>query len=98
MKILFKKWSIGEKGEEEIEEDQASKAKVVLPDHFNSKQQVFLNFVLNQYVQVGVQELAKEKLKDLLKLKYSAISDAVAELGPAPQIGTMFGGFQRFLY
>ena len=46
----------------------------------------------------GVQELAKEKLKDLLKLKYSAISDAVAELGPAPQIGMMFGGFQRFLY
>jgi type I restriction enzyme R subunit len=46
----------------------------------------------------GVQELAKEKLKDLLKLKYSAISDAVAELGSASEIGRMFGGFQRFLY
>ena len=79
-------------------EDRASKAKVVLPDHFNSKQQVFLDFVLNQYVQVGVQELAKEKLKDLLKLKYSAISDALADLGSAPEIGMMFGGFQRFLY
>jgi type I restriction enzyme R subunit len=79
-------------------EDRATKAKVVLPDHFNSKQQVFLDFVLSQYVQVGVQELAKEKLKDLLKLKYSAISDAVADLGPAQEIGRMFGGFQRYLY
>ena len=79
-------------------EDRASKAKVVLPDHFNSKQQVFLDFVLSQYVQVGVQELAKEKLKDLLKLKYSAINDAVAELGSASEIGKMFGGFQRYLY
>jgi type I restriction enzyme R subunit len=79
-------------------DDRAKKAKVILPDHFNSKQQVFLDFVLSQYVQVGVQELAKEKLKDLLKLKYSAISDAVAELGSACEIGRMFGGFQRFLY
>lgn len=79
-------------------EGRATKAKVILPDHFNSKQQVFLDFVLSQYVQVGVQELAKEKLKDLLKLKYSAISDAVADLGPAQEIGRMFGGFQRYLY
>ena len=49
-------------------------------------------------MQVGVQELAKEKLKDLLKLKYSALNDAVAELGPAPEIRKMFGGFQRHLY
>jgi len=79
-------------------EDRASKAKVVLPDHFNSKQQVFLDFVLSQYVQVGVQELAKEKLSDLLKLKYSALNDAVAELGPAHEIREMFGGFQKHLY
>ncbi len=59
---------------------------------------MFLDFVLSQYVQVGVQELAKEKLKDLLKLKYSAISDAVADLGPASEVGKMFGGFQRYLY
>jgi type I restriction enzyme R subunit len=78
-------------------EDRALKAKVVLPDHFNSKLQVFLNFVLSQYVQVGVQDLGKEKLKDLLKLKYSSLNDAVAELGPASEIGKMFGGFQRHL-
>ena len=79
-------------------EDRASKAKVVLPDHFNSKQQVFLDFVLSQYVQVGVQELAKEKLKDLLKLKYSALNDAVEDLEQPSDIRIMFGGFQKFLY
>ena len=67
-------------------------------DHLNSKQQVFLDFVLSQYVQVGVQELAKEKLKDLLKLKYSPISNAVADLEPAAEIRKMFGGFLRYLY
>ena len=44
--------------------------------------QAFLDFVLAQYVKVGVDELAQEKLKDLLKLKYEAIADAVAALSP----------------
>ena len=79
-------------------EDRASKAKVVLPDHFNSKQQVFLDFVLSQYVQVGVQELAKEKLSHLIRLKYSAVHDAVQDLGAASEISRMFGGFQKYLY
>jgi len=79
-------------------ETRASKAKVVLPEHFNSKQQIFLDFVLGQYVQVGVQELAKEKLSALLLLKYSALNDAVADLGSATEIRKMFGGFQRYLY
>ena len=43
-------------------------------------------------------EFALEHLKNLLNLNYSALNDAVAELGPAPEIGMMFGGFQRFLY
>jgi type I restriction enzyme R subunit len=64
----------------------------------NSKQQVFLDFVLSQYVQVGVQELEIKKLGDLLKLKYGEIGDAVAKLGEAKEIRKMFGGFQRYLY
>jgi hypothetical protein len=35
----------------------ANKAKVVISTRFNSKQQVFLDCVLSQYVKVGVQEL-----------------------------------------
>jgi type I restriction enzyme R subunit len=65
----------------------------------NSKQRVFLDFVLSQYVKIGVDELAQEKLSPLLKLKYhDAIADAVADLGKPEEIGKVFSGFQKYLY
>src|SRR5713226_1262748 len=80
-------------------EERATRAKVVISTHFNSKQRVFLNFVLSQYVKVGVQELDQEKLSPLLKLKYNnAIADAVADLGRPEEIGKVFSGFQKYLY
>jgi type I restriction enzyme, R subunit len=80
-------------------ERRAELAKVEISTHFNSKQRVFLEFVLSQYVRVGVEELAQEKLSPLLKLKYhNAIADAVADLGPAEEISKTFAGFQKYLY
>jgi type I restriction enzyme R subunit len=80
-------------------EERATNAKVVISTRFNTKQQVFLDFVLSQYVKVGVQELDQEKLSPLLKLKYNnAIADAVADLGRPEEIGRVFSGFQKFLY
>jgi type I restriction enzyme, R subunit len=80
-------------------EERAGNAKVVISTHFNSKQQVFLDFVLSQYVKVGVQELDQEKLAPLLRLKYNnAIADAVADLGRPEEIGNIFSGFQKYLY
>lgn len=79
-------------------EERATHAKGAISTHFNSKQQAFLNFVLAQYVKVGVHELDKEKLSPLLKLKYHAIADAVADLGKPEEIGKVFAGFQRYLY
>ena len=65
--------------------------------HFNSKQQVFLDFVLSHYVSSGVDELDQEKLPPLLKLKYhNSIADAVADLGN--DVGQTFAGFQKYLY
>ena len=80
-------------------EERANRAKIEISTHFNSKQQVFLNFVLSQYVKVGVDELAQEKLTPLLRLKYNnAIADAVADLGQPEEIGKVFTGFQKYLY
>jgi type I restriction enzyme R subunit len=74
-------------------------AKVAISTEFNSKQQAFLDFVLAQYVRVGVHELDKEKLSPLLKLKYNnAIADAIADLGKPEDIGKVFAGFQKYLY
>jgi type I restriction enzyme R subunit len=80
-------------------EERAAKAKVIISTHFNSKQQVFLSFVLSHYVSVGVEELDQEKLTPLLRLKYhDSIADAVADLGKPEEIGRVFSGFQQYLY
>ena len=80
-------------------EERATRAKVAIHAHFNSKQQAFLEFVLAQYVKVGVRELDQQKLSPLLKLRYkNAIADAVADLGRPEEIGQIFSGFQKYLY
>ncbi|MEO5923266.1 MAG: DEAD/DEAH box helicase family protein [Bryobacteraceae bacterium] len=80
-------------------EERAARAKAGIGSQFTNKQQTFLDFVLAQYVKVGVEELDQEKLSPLLRLKYNnAIADAVADLGRPEEIGRMFAGFQRYLY
>ncbi len=80
-------------------EERAQRAKVIISEHFNSKQQAFLDFVLTHYVSVGVEELDQEKLTPLLRLRYhDSISDAVADLGQPEEIGKAFSGFQKYLY
>lgn len=78
---------------------RANKAKIEVNQVFTDKQQGFVDFVLDQYVKEGVDELDAEKLTPLLRLRYkNAISDAVADLGSADQIRKVFVGFQKFLY
>jgi type I restriction enzyme, R subunit len=81
-------------------EERAARAKILIGQDFNSNQQVFLDFVLSHYVNIGVEELAQEKLALLLRLKYhDSIPDAIAKLGmPADEIGKVFSGFQKYLY
>ena len=80
-------------------EERAARAKVVISTRFNTKQQVFLQFVLSHYVRVGVEELDQEKLTPLLLLKYdNAIADALADLGRPEEIRKAFAGFQKYLY
>lgn len=79
-------------------EERAERAKAVIGTQFNSKQQAFLTFVLAHYVSVGVEELDETKLGPLLKLKYSALPDAFAELGAPDVVRGAFVGFQKYLY
>jgi type I restriction enzyme R subunit len=83
----------------ETRAQRADQARTETHQHFNDRQQAFLDFVLAQYVTQGVDELDADKLTPLLRLKYhNAISDAVADLGGTAQIRTMFAGFQKYLY
>jgi len=79
-------------------QERAVHAKGEIGSHFNAKQQAFLEFVLAQYVDQGVEELDQDKLVPLLLLKYKALPDAVAQLGTTEQIRNSFAGFQQYLY
>ena len=84
-------------GERRLKEERAQGAKIVISEHFNTKQSIFLDFVLSQYVKVGVDELDQDKLAPPLKLKYhNSIQDAVVDLGD--DVGTVFADFQQHLY
>lgn len=79
--------------------DRAAHAKALASGQYGYKQQAFIEFVLGQYVNQGVDELAPEKLTPLLRLRYhNALADAAADLGPPEQIRNTFVGFQRLLY
>jgi type I restriction enzyme, R subunit len=72
--------------------------KSLIFSRYFGKQQEFLDFVLDQYIQAGVRELDQEKLPQLLELKYHDLRDAVADLGSVNDIRTVFIGFQQHLY
>ena len=80
-------------------QERADRAMAAISANFNSKHQVFLDFVLSHYVAQGVDELDQTKLTPLLKLKYNdSITDAINDLGDAGKIAIVFSGFQRHLY
>jgi len=72
--------------------------KAQIFEHYDYRQQEFLQFVLEHYIQQGVGELAQEKLPQLIELKYHAINDAIAKLGSVANIREVFVGFQQYLY
>ena len=80
-------------------QQRAIAARAATAAEFTDKQRGFVDFVLAQYVQQGVDELDTEKLVPLLKLKYgAALSDAFDQLGRPDQVRGVFVGFQRHLY
>jgi len=72
--------------------------KDIILSKYDEKLQTFLDFVLNEYVKEGVQELDDAKLPQLLELKYGGIPDAVKQLGSIAEIRETFVGFQGYMY
>jgi type I restriction enzyme R subunit len=62
------------------------------------QQMDFVDFVLNRYIETGVEELDSDKLPQLLALRYEALQDGVSALGGAGQARETFIEFQRYLY
>ena len=64
----------------------------------NKNQREFIQFVLNQYIKIGVEELDQEKLPILLINKYKSLSEAEDALGDVESIKNLFIDFQKHLY
>lgn len=73
-------------------------AKPSISKAFTYKQVEFIEFILDKYIEDGVEELAAKKMRSLVELKYNTISDAAAEFGSPAAIRDTFIGFQRYLY
>ncbi|MCD6525438.1 MAG: DEAD/DEAH box helicase family protein [Desulfuromonas sp.] len=79
-------------------EERVESHKDEIYTRYEDTQQVFLEFVLGEYVKEGVGELDLSKLPGLLELKYGNVNDASAQLGGVSQIRETFVGFQQHLY
>uniref|UniRef100_UPI003FA1C2D9 type I restriction-modification enzyme R subunit C-terminal domain-containing protein n=1 Tax=Sulfurospirillum cavolei TaxID=366522 RepID=UPI003FA1C2D9 len=62
------------------------------------KQKEFIAFVLEKYIETGVEELEQEKLPILLTNKYQSLEDAKEVLGEVSSISRLFIEFQKYLY
>ena len=64
----------------------------------NAEQRDFVKFVLNNYIQDGVDELDIGKLSTTINSKYGSISEATRHLGTTEEIRRLFVDFQQQLY
>ncbi len=64
----------------------------------NTQQREFVNYVLRNYIEVGVDELDVAKLSAVLTAKYGSIHAAQQKLGNVQDIHCTFIDFQEHLY
>ena len=64
----------------------------------NFKQREFIDFVLEKYIEDGVEELAIGKIPGLLALKYNTVNEGTQQFGSPALIRETFVGFQKYLY
>jgi type I restriction enzyme, R subunit len=62
------------------------------------EQRQFVDFVLSQYVELGVDELQQERLPQLLAIKYHSQMEGINALGGVEKAKGVFVGFQHQLY
>ena len=73
-------------------------SKKTMKKEFTQEQMDFINFVLAEYENEGMQVLDDEKLPILLELKYKSIQTAMQILGDSNNARNIFLDFQKVLY
>jgi type I restriction enzyme R subunit len=79
-------------------ENRVNSAHDEIMGSLTEKQKEFIDFVLDRYIETGVEELSEEKLSLLLVNKYQSLTDAQEVLGDTTSIRSLFFNFQKYLY
>jgi type I restriction enzyme R subunit len=79
-------------------EERANLARQAVIPLLNSNQREFVDFVLEKYVEEGIDELDDSKLGVLLLNKYQSMGDGLQVLGTAGEVRKFFIEFQQYLY
>ena len=72
-------------------------SRLTLERSLDPRARDFIDFVLAQYIESGVDELGDNKLPALLELKYKSVSEGIDALGGIETARTAFVGFQKYL-
>jgi len=81
-------------------EVRAKKSRSILETEIESKQLEFIDFLVSQYIESGVEELEESKLQTLLEIKYADVHEGVKALGngESSKVRNLFLSFQKNLY
>lgn len=81
-------------------EVRAKKSRSIMEAGIEKNQLEFIDFLVNQYIQSGVEELGESKLQTLLEIKYSDIFQGIKILGngEVSRVRNLFLNFQKNLY
>ena len=78
---------------------RAEEAENNILNSLSENEKEFIEFVLEKYVEGGVEELDISRLGDLIKLKYHTTFDGIQKLGgDEKKIYSTFVDFQKYLY
>lgn len=81
-----------------MREARAVISRSIMETELTAKQMEFVDFLVQQYVEAGVDELDDSKLETLLSIKYKTATDGVAILGSVDIARNIFLTFQKHLY
>jgi type I restriction enzyme R subunit len=81
-----------------MREARAVISRSIMEAELTAKQMEFVDFLVQQYVVAGVDELDDSKLETLLAIKYKTATDGVAILGSVEVARKIFLTFQKHLY
>ena len=81
-----------------LREARAVISRSIMEAELTAKQMEFVDFLVQQYVVAGVDELDDSKLETLLSIKYKTATDGVAILGSVEMARNIFLSFQKHLY